>query len=105
MKEVYRELKQSSAVLDLRRAVDVGQDISRGMVEAVFRAYERIVTSAAEKLRRTLSPEQLTKLKQAGRNNLDWNYRGLLMERLTQDSDAPARYSLEDFFLIINPKS
>jgi len=48
MKEVYRELKQSSAVLDLRRAVDVGQDISRGMVEAVFRAYERIVTSAAE---------------------------------------------------------
>lgn len=105
MKEVYRELKQSSAVLDLRRAVDAGQDISQGMVEAMFRAYERIVASAAEKLRRTLSSEQLTTLKQAGRNNLDWNYRGLLMERLTQDSDTPARYSLEDFFLIINPKA
>ncbi len=27
------------------------------------------------------------------------------MERLTQSGDVPARYSLEDLFLIINPKA
>lgn len=105
MKEVYRELKQSSAVQELRQAADAGKEITKDMVEAVFRAYERIVASAADKMRRSLSPEQISKLKQAGRSNLDWNYRGLLMERLTQDSDAPMRYSLEDFFLILNPKA
>lgn len=105
MKEVYRQLKQSSAVQELRQAAEGGKEITSEMVQAVFHAYERIVASAAEKLRRTLSPEQLNQLKQAGRNNLDWSYRGLLMERLTQDEGAPARYGLEDFFLIINPQA
>ncbi|MEK7538151.1 MAG: hypothetical protein AAB619_04240 [Patescibacteria group bacterium] len=105
MKEVHRELKQSPAVQELRQAAEAGREITKDVVQAVFLAYERIVASAAGKLRRTLSPEQLSQLKKAGRNNLDWSYRGLLMERLTQSGDVPARYSLEDFFLIINPKA
>lgn len=105
MKEVYRELKQSSAVQELRQAADGGHEISKDMVQAVFLAYERIVTTATEKLRRTLSPDQMSQLKQAGRNNLDWSYRSLLAERLTQDEGAPAKYALEDFFLILNPKA
>lgn len=105
MKEVHRELKESSAVQDLRQAVEGGNEVSKDMVQAVFRAYERIVSTAAKRLRTELAPDQLAKLKQAGRNNLDWSYRGLLVERLTQDEDAPTRYSLEDFFLILNPKA
>lgn len=105
MKEVYRELKHSTAVQELRQAAEHGQAITKAMVESVFHAYERIVSTAASRLRSTLSPEQLQTLKQAGRNNLDWSYRGLLMERLTQEEGAPTKYSLEDFFLILNPKA
>lgn len=105
MKEVHRELKESSAVQELRQAVEGGHEVTKDMIQAVFRAYERIIGTAANKLRSELAPDQLAKLKQAGRNNLDWSYRGLLVERLTQDDGAPMRYSPEDFFLILNPKA
>jgi len=105
MKEVHRQLKESSAVQELRHAVDGGHEVTKEMVQAVFRAYERVVSSAAQRLRSELAPDQLQKLKQAGRNNLDWSYRGLLVERLTQDEGAPTKFSLEDFFLILNPKA
>lgn len=105
MTEVYRELKNSPAVQALRNAVEGSHEITKDMIQAVFSAYERIVSTAAKKLRSELSPTQLAQLKKAGRNNLDWSYRGLLVERLTQDEGAPTHYSLEDFFLILNPKA
>ncbi len=105
MQEVHRELKESSAVQELRQAVEGGHEITKDMVQAVFRAYERVVSTATKKLRNELSPGQLTQLKKAGRNNLDWSYRGLLVERLTQEEGAPVKYSLEDFFLVLNPKA
>lgn len=105
MSEVHRELKQSDAVQNLRRTIDSGESATAEMVAAVFRAFERVVQAAAQKLRSKLSPEQIQQLKSSGRTSLDWSYRSLLTERLTQDPEAPTNYSLEDFFLILNPKA
>lgn len=105
MQEIYSELKRSPAVQELRQANDAGREVTVAMVEAVFRAYERSVQTAARRLRDELAPDQLQRLRAAGRDELDWNYRHLLVEHLTADAGAPIRYSVEDFFLILNPKA
>lgn len=105
MKEVHSALKESSAVRELRQASKEGYEITESMVQAVFRSYEAAVRTAARRLRETLSTKQLHDLKNAGRNELDWSYRHLLAEHATAEEDAPLKYSIEDFFLILNPKA
>lgn len=105
MRTVQTELRKHPSVMEVRQLAKSGQEIPKEKIERVFHAYAEVVSAAARKLRETLSPEQLHDLKQAGRDQLDWNYRHLLVEHATAEAGAPLKYSIEDFFLMINPKA
>jgi hypothetical protein len=91
MREVLDNLKESSAIKELRQTAKAGDEISDELCDRVERALQRAEELAIKALRDVLKPEQLKKLHQASTSEIDYGFRDLLAERLAGDSEVPLR--------------
>ncbi len=105
MRSVQAELRDSPIVQKLRLALKDGRQITAQNLKDVFTAYERAVQTAVKKLSDELSPAQIAKLRHSAQSDLDWTYRDLLIDRVAAGDSADGRVSVQDFFLILNPKA
>lgn len=104
MRGVQAELRNSAIVRELRVALENGREITVQNIKDVFTAYERAIQASLMKLRDELSPAQLAQLRHSAQSDLDWSYRDLLIDRIAA-GDNDVRTSVQDFFLILNPKA
>lgn len=105
MREVLGNLKESSAVQELRQAATSGQEISNQLCDRVELALKRAEHSAIDVLRGTLSPEQITQLRRASTSEIDYGFRDLLLERMTAGQDVPLRRQKKVLSFLVDPKA
>ncbi len=106
MKEVLHNLKESSAVNELRTVAKAGGEITDELCDRVEGALKRAEEAAMKTLRDAgeVSPEQLRKLHQASTSEIDYGFRDLLAERLTADKGVPLRRQKKTLSFLVNPK-
>ncbi len=104
MREVLANLKESSAIQELRQASESDGEISDQLCDRVELALQRAEESAIKALTNVLKPAQLRRLHQASTSEIDYGFRDLLAERLTADHEVPLRRQKKALSFLINPK-